>query len=290
MRQRGGLALTTVSDLSFLDTHVHLWDVSRGDYGWLKPANQLLYRNYLPEDLSPHLAMHAVDGVIAVQAAATLEETAFLLKLAERHDWIRGVVGYIDLTSHSAESVYDRMRRHPKFSGIRYTVKYLPADELVLSPAFIQLMTKMANDGFPIDLLMSPVNIDYLIRILERVPHAKLVMNHVGGPVFQEETDPDWSQGIRQLAQFEHVYCKLSGMISQTGREHPERARNYVSQLFDVFGDNRLLFGSDWPVSLSGGSYSDVIEYFYNVLPKELNKEQLKRIRKGNAQAVYSIM
>lgn len=282
--------MITVSDVKFLDTHVHLWDVSRGDYGWLKPANQLLYRNYLPEDLSPHLALHAVDGIIAVQAAASIEETAFLLKLAERYDWIRGVVGYIDLTSQSAESEYDRLRQHPKFSGIRYTIKYLPAEERALSTTFIQLMTKMADDGFPIDLLMSSGNMAYLINILEHIPHAKLVMNHLGGPDLKAETDMDWMQGIRQLAEFEHVYCKLSGMISQTGREHPERSRNYVSQLFEQFGDKRLLFGSDWPVSLSGGSYSEVIEYFHNVLPKELNMEQLKRIRQSNAQAVYSIM
>ncbi|NGP44898.1 amidohydrolase family protein [Bacillaceae bacterium SIJ1] len=271
-----------------IDTHVHFWQLSRRDYLWIKPENQTLYRDYLLEDVEEYLAKNHISGVIAVQAAHTVDETKYLLELAVKHEQIIGVVGYLDLEASATIKLYEQLRKNPYFVGIRYTLHGFNTDQWEISNQLLENLTIMAKDGFPIDLLMNAGNVPYISRLLEKVPHLKVVVNHLGAPLYHDSFQP-WAEGMRNIAEHPKAMCKLSGMISQTKGNQPEIFKKYVAHLIDCFGSDRLLFGSDWPVALLGGNYDEVVHMFREVLPDHLDESQLNNILFENAKRCYRL-
>lgn len=272
----------------YIDTHCHFWKIDRGDYSWLKPSNQTLYQDYLPEHFHSSWKKNGVEGVIAVQAAPTIEETEYLLELAEKNEQVIGVVGTLPLISKEMIGIYERLRKNPYFVGVRYTLNSYDTDQWEISEQLIENLNVMAEDGFPIDLLMKAENMPYILRLLEKVPELKIVVNHLGSPAFTDE-DELWVQQITKLSQHSYANCKLSGMITQIGGYDPGKARDYVQHLVDSFGVKRLMFGSDWPVLLTAGSFDQVINLFHDVLPKSLTEAELQKIRMENAIDCYQL-
>ncbi len=271
-----------------IDTHCHLWAIERGDYHWLKPSNPILYRDFLPEHVQPAWINNEISGVIAVQAAPTVAETEYLLELAESHDSIIGVVGTLDLTSRDTPGVYQRLRQSPYFVGIRYSLSGSDTDQWEISDVVLDNLAMMAKDGFPIDLLMKPHNVPYIMRLLEEVPQLITVANHLGSPPYKESYQP-WADQMAELAKHPLAMCKLSGMITQVGGYHPELLRRHVQHLVECFGIDRLLFGSDWPVALMAGSYDEVVRLFYDVLPVSLHETELRKMEYENAVRCYGV-
>lgn len=260
----------------YLDSHVHFWKLDRGDYVWLKPEN-VLHRDFLPEDLAPQLSEYGTDGVILVQAAATAEETDYMLGLAETHPWIAGVVGSLP--------AYDRYGKHPLMRGIRVNGSSFHGDDA----EFASALARMAEDGCPIDLLIRPDDMPHVARHFEKLPQVKAVVNHMGIPLKEGRLVDGWKEAIGRLAAFPNVYCKLSGFMTQAGGSRPERLREPFAHLFAVFGPERLLFGSDWPVATQEGGYGDVIRLFEASLPEGLSEGELQAVRSGNAARFYGV-
>ncbi|RXZ84801.1 amidohydrolase [Paenibacillaceae bacterium] len=272
----------------YIDSHIHFWQLERGDYYWLKPESKLLYRNYLPEQLLPELTNNQVEGVIAVQAASTVAETDYLLDLAERHRWILGVVGGFSPLSPDFMAEYDRLRQRDRFAGIRIDGACLAAVHTAESDLLLTQLRKFADDQFPIDLLIRTHDLDNALACLAQVPELRVVINHLGAPYYADEDDlGKWSAGMEQAAQYPGATCKISGIITQAAKAGTAAADPYIKKLFACFGAERLMFGSDWPVALQGGGYEQVVELFESLLPASLSEADKEKVRSDNAKAFY---
>ncbi|WNR42954.1 amidohydrolase family protein [Paenibacillus roseipurpureus] len=272
--------------MTYIDTHVHFWKPSRGDYGWLKPSNERLYRDYLPEQLLPELQAQGVEGVIAVQAAFTVEEAEFLLGLADRNPCIVGVVGGIDPLAADFTDKLERLSTHECFVGLRFNGDTFAMSEVEES------LRRLQQAGLTLDVLAGSEQLEAVYERLRRVPELKAVVNHLGNPL-RGEADL-WRQGIGRLAELPEVRVKLSGMITQAGgdsspAEQVERLKPYIDDLLHSFGAKRLLFGSDWPVALLGGGYEHVVRLFESLLDRAVSKQDQQAIRSGNAREVYKV-
>ncbi|WP_158299433.1 amidohydrolase family protein [Paenibacillus antri] len=275
----------------YVDSHVHFWALSRGDYGWLKPSNPVLYRDYLPEHLLPKLQERGVEGVIAVQAAPTEAEARFLLELSLRYPIVVGVSAGLDPFAATFAASIERLRESPAFKGVRLNGSDFlraQADEEARSK-LEEALRLMERARLTLDVLLRPDALAAVAERLSETPALRCVVNHLGcpGAGSGEPRDARWSEGMKRLAALPSVSAKLSGMLTLS--ERPEPLRPYVDELFDRFGSARLLFGSDWPVALQAGGYDDVVERFESLLPAGLGADELRLLRAGNARRIYGL-
>jgi L-fuconolactonase len=269
----------------YIDSHVHVWELIRDDYGWIKPDNELLYRDYKPGDLEPHLTANAVNKVILVQAAPTIAETRYMLGLADQYPFIAGVVGTLDWNADTFHEDYQSLCEHKGFVGVRVNGGSLRGSE----PGWLDKLRQYASDGYPLDLLVVPTHLPDVIWLMEQLPGLRVVINHLGCPLAKDTDESAWRRDMDHLSSYAGVHVKVSGMITQANGYHPERLKPYVEHLIRAFGSERLLFGSDWPVALRGGSYTEVVKLFEQVLPDTLTDVQKNQIRYGNATIVYRL-
>lgn len=275
-----------------IDTHQHYWRLERGDYDWLTPSSGVLYQDYLPHDLSCSLRQFGIDCTILVQAAPTIDETEYLLSLADEDSSIAGVVGWMDLRLPSFKDDLVRLLQHPKFVGIRPTHGY--DKSIVDAPMVRENLNLLIATNVPIDVL-SPwerlIDVQYLLSV---VPKLRAVINHLGSPEMYAETFDNWREFMEELAYFPRVMVKLSGFINLLGHNEIETCvivlRRYVEHLIKTFGVERIMFGSDWPVCLLTGSYNDIHQISTAVLENlELNSNQISSIMGQNAARFYQL-
>ncbi|CAH1225532.1 hypothetical protein PAECIP111891_05822 [Paenibacillus allorhizoplanae] len=275
----------------YIDSHVHFWKPSRGDYGWLKPENELLYQDYLPEQLLPELDAFGVKGLVAIQAAVSSEEAAFLLELAQTWPIISGVGGGLDPFADLFHEELESLKANPRFTGIRLGGSAFRSVRSETDQNKLRLaLTTLLEADLTLDLLVQPDDLSDVASYLEELPLLKAVVNHLGCPNIREQRMETWQTGMERLSHLPCVAVKLSGMITMAGGFHPERLRPYIDHLLQLFGSDRLLFGSDWPVALQAGGYMDVINLFEAVLPDHLAEEEKGMIRAGNASRFYPIL
>lgn len=274
-----------------IDAHQHYWRIQRGDYGWITPEYPVLYRDYLPADLAPHLKAHQLDGTIMVQAAPTIAETEFILSLAERDDTILGVVGWLDLFDPAHREQYERFRRHPKFVGFRIMIQDMPDARRILEPAFVQALKGYADEGAAVDLLVRSSQLEPLVQLLEQVPYLRGVIDHIAKPRIRDREIEPWLGHMRTLARFPNLYCKLSGMVTEADHRNwkAEDFTVYIRHALDLFGPNRVLFGSDWPVCLLAAEYDEVVDVLTRALPEDWGEHERARLFGLNARNVYRI-
>ncbi|RKN75838.1 amidohydrolase family protein [Paenibacillus ginsengarvi] len=274
----------------YVDSHVHFWQPARGDYGWLKPDNSLLYRDYLPEQLLPELRTYGIEGLVVVQAAPTPEEAAYLLELTQHSPVTAAVSGGLDPFADGFAAQLRSLQAHSRFIGVRMNGSAFgdgrSADE---RGKMREALDQLLQAGMTLDLLARPDDLPDVAAYLEAVPALKSVINHLGCPAVREQRMEPWRTGMERLSQLPGVAVKLSGMITMAGGFDPALLRPYAHELVKLFGADRLLFGSDWPVALQTGGYGDVVALFEVLLPDELTEEEKGRIRAGNARRIYRI-
>jgi L-fuconolactonase len=259
-----------------IDAHQHFWKADRGDYHWMTPAVPVLCRDYLPEDLQPYLKKHSIDRTILVQAAQTQAETDFLLDLAEQHKFIAGVVGWLDLESPSFAVEFDAYRAKPKFIGIRPMLQDLPDDEWILRPRVMDSLRLLAKHDFPFEFLTYTRHLPHILKVLDQVPGLRAVVDHISKPEIKRKVMEPWRSLMAEVARYPNVWCKLSGMITEADHQswNADTLAPYVQHVFDCFGPQRVMFGSDWPVCLLAGSYDQVIEALQTILKPRLAQNE----------------
>ncbi|SDX15656.1 amidohydrolase [Paenibacillus sp. CF384] len=276
-----------------IDAHQHYWKLDRGDYGWLTPAaGPILFRDYGPADLEPELETAGVTRTIVVQAAATHEETAYMLSLSDHADSIAGVVGWLDFQDPNWRSVLDGFREHPKFVGIRVMIQDMSDPFEALNPQSLEALRYLAEIKLPVDLLIVSHQLPATLALLKQVPDLHAVIDHIGKPQIREGILEPWASQMSEIAaQYPGIYCKLSGMITEAAHDDwkPEQFTSYVSHIVEVFGTERIMFGSDWPVCLLAGSYQDVCDVLDEALPTKLSDDQREALYGGNAAAFYKL-
>lgn len=247
-----------------IDAHQHFWDLARFDYGWMPPGSGVLRRNYLPEDLAPILARNRFEGSIVVQANTDPREADWLLSLAAGHDFIRGVVGWVDLEGAELGSTLDRLQQDARFVGVRHPVHDEPDVNWLLRPTVLTGLRELARRGLPYDLLLRPAHLPLIPRIADAVPDLRLVMDHIAKPLIKERRLDGWAEDMARAAAVPHVFCKLSGMITEADPQGwtAGHLRPYVQHVLQIFGPERLMFGSDWPVCRLAGEWKSVLAAF----------------------------
>ncbi len=274
-----------------IDAHQHFWDIARGDYHWMTDAVAPIRRTILPADLQPHLARHGIDGTVLVQAAASVEETEFLLHLAQDHAFIRGVVGWVDLEDPAAPDTLGRLARSPKFKGVRPMLQDIGDPDWIARPAVIANLRVLSDMGLRFDALITPRHLGVMARVAAGLPDLPIVIDHCAKPDIAGGSDPGgtWRAGIADLAALPHVHCKMSGLANESRADwSAERLRATADHVLEVFGPGRVMWGSDWPVLDLVGSYTewhDAAETLVASLPATARD----RIFGQNAAAFYGL-
>ncbi|MBB4010518.1 amidohydrolase family protein [Allorhizobium taibaishanense] len=273
-----------------LDSHQHFWKVERGDYGWLTPEIGSICRDFMPEDLTREIRRAGVTRTILVQAAETEAETDFLLDIADKTDFVAGVVGWIDMEAADFKARLTRYRQHPKFVGIRPMLQGLADDAYILRPKVIDSLKAIADAGLPFDILTFTRHLPHVIAALKQVPDLRAVVDHISKPEIAKSTLDPWRTHIEEIAGFQTVCCKVSGMVTEAKPDWAlEDFRPYVDHVARCFGPERLMFGSDWPVCTLAGRYSDVANLARTLLSAHFGPEQLRWIFKDNAARFYGV-
>lgn len=274
-----------------VDSHQHYWNISRGDYGWITPDIPVLYRDFLPADLQPELAEHLIDGTVLVQAAPTYEETDYLLSLAEEEPSVLGVVGWLDLADPEHKRHYERHRAHPKYKGFRIMIQDMPDARAILEPEYIRSLQYFEESQVPVDILVKHSQLEPLVELLTHVPRLKGVIDHIAKPDIRNGIHEDWIRHMSDIAKNPGLYCKISGMVTEAepGNWKYTDFISFVKCVTAVFGFDRMMFGSDWPVCLMAASYREVVEVVNRSLPEELTTSQKKKIFGENAIRFYNI-
>lgn len=272
-----------------IDSHQHFWQLSRGDYSWLSSELTELYQDFLPSELLPLLEQNQIDKTVLVQAADTVAETYFMLALAVKHDFIAGVVGWIDMESPTAIEQLNNLKQSPYFKGIRPMIQDITDINWMLKPELAPVFDYLITHELTFDALVKPTHLDALYELLQRYPTLKVVIDHGAKPDIATNSTPEWFEQLALIAKNTKAYCKLSGLVTEAGSDPSStKLKPYVDHLLSHFGSERLMWGSDWPVINLATDYPSWVKQVESFLQNLPEKEQ-QRIWADTAQEFYSI-
>ncbi len=245
-----------------IDAHQHFWKYDPVRDAWITDQMSPLKRDYLPADLMAELARNRIDATIAVQADQSEAETDFLLELAERNSNIAGVVGWIDLRSPRVTERLEHYSKYDRLVGFRHIVQSERDDYFLLQHEFVRGLRELRRFGYTYDLLVYPRQLPAAVELVARLPEQPFILDHLGKPEIRTGNRSGWRAQIRELASRPNVSCKLSGIVTEADwhKWTPEDCRPYLDAVFEAFGPERLIFGSDWPVCLLAATYTRVVD------------------------------
>lgn len=248
-----------------IDAHQHFWIFDPVRDAWITEDMKVLRRNFLPEDLLPDLLNNGFDGCVAVQAAQTEEETNFLLDLAKENSFIKAVVGWVDLLNENVEETLENFTTNPILKGIRHIVQ-AEAPGFMGQKSFLQGIKTLSRFDLTYDILIFPPQLEEAIDLVTKFPNQPFVVDHLAKPNYESVMNPVWVKGMKALSERENVYCKLSGLVTETKDFlwTADQFVPYIDFLLETFGVQRVMFGSDWPVCLLASTYKETVEIVEN--------------------------
>jgi L-fuconolactonase len=277
-------------DPARIDSHQHFWHYNPAEYEWIDDSMKPLRRDFLPQDLRPEIEGNGFHGSVVVQVRQTLQETRWLLELAEAHPWIVGVVGWADLRSPEVRTQLTDLTRNPKLIGIRHIVQSELDDRFLLHPDFLRGISFLEEFNLTYDILVYTRHLPVAAEFVERFPRQRFVLDHLAKPAIKSGEIDAWAQGIARLAALPNVFCKLSGLVTEADwqRWTADQTTPYLDVAFECFGPDRLMIGSDWPVCLVAASYAKAVGVVKSYLV-EKRPESVDRVLGGNAQRFWGL-
>ncbi len=270
------------------DAHQHFWQLKVSDILQLPPEMDLLRHDYTPEDLKPLIDEVGVHETVLVQTYSSMENTRDFLRIAESYPWVGAVVGWVDLEDPRLGETLDELQRHPKFKGVRHQWHDEPDPAWILRPAVLRGLRELAARGIPYDLLPKEPQWPFVPQVAEAVPELKLVIDHIGKPRIDLGQFDEWAMAMESAAKYPQMMCKLSGMITEADWRNwkPTDLKPYVDKMLELFGVDRVMYGSDWPVCLVAGSYARVFHALQECLAG-LDEADMEAVMGGNARRFY---
>jgi L-fuconolactonase len=273
-----------------IDAHHHLWRYSVEEYGWIDESMSLLRRDFLPKDLTAVMASAGMDGSVAVQARQTMEETRWLLDLAEECPAIRGVVGWAPIAGEEFPGVMEEFEHRPKLKGLRHVIQGEKDENYILREDFNSGIRSMLGSGLVYDILIYERHLPQTIEFVDEHPEQVFVLDHVAKPLIREGVVEPWASRMRELAERENVWCKVSGMVTEAdwGAWTLDGLRPYLDAVVEAFGVQRVMVGSDWPVCLVASEYGR----WFEVLDKYFagfSESERAAVFGGTAVEVYGL-
>ena len=252
-----------------IDAHQHFWRIADRAGQWPPAELAPIHRDFGPEDLEPLLAANGFDGTVLVQTMEREADTAYMLGLAARHDFIKAVVGWTDLKATDAADAIARLAADPKLKGIRPMLQDIAENDWIDDPALDPAIRAMIAHDLTLDALVLPRHLRPLLAFATRHPQLRIVIDHGAKPPIASGTITAWRQAMARLAARPNVWCKLSGLLTEAGGRGPAAVRPYAETLLELFGPERLIFGSDWPVLRLAGDYVAWVEQCQTFVPSE---------------------
>ena len=279
---------------AMIDAHQHYWHVGRGDYGWMPPDNPILSRQYRPADLAPSLAKHGIAATVLVQAAPTLEETEYLLGIADATDSVAAVVGWIDFERPDQIRHLERLAKHPKFAGVRPMIQDIPDVDWMLREDVQWAYRALIDLDLTFDALGFPPHLDNFLTLLTRYPDLRVVVDHCMKPRIcdrqaGQDAFSDWAAGMTRLAGETRACCKLSGLVTEANEGWTvDDLRPFAAHVLEAFGPERVMWGSDWPVCRLRASYDQWREAA-EALTSHLDADARQHVLGGTATRFYRL-
>jgi L-fuconolactonase len=273
-----------------IDAHHHFWRYDPVDYGWIDDAMAVIRRDFLPADLRSTIKAAGVDGVVSVQARQTLAETEWLLQLAGENNFIKGVVGWVELVSPGVADQLGRYASNAKFKSVRHVVQGEPDDQFILRPDFNRGIRALRPFGLAYDILILERHLAPTIQFVDAHPQQVFVLDHIAKPRIKADAMEPWRTQIRELARRPNVFCKVSGMVTEAEYQAwtEPQLRRYFDVVLEAFGPKRLMFGSDWPVCLVACGYERWLALIRSFVG-ELSPDEQARIMGGTAIEAYKL-
>lgn len=274
----------------FLDAHQHFWRFNQQAYPWIGAGMESLQKDFLPPDLWPLLQSAGFAGSIAVQARQSVRETAWLLELADQYPFVRGVIGWVDLCSPQLQRQLEQFASHPRFCGVRHVVHDEPDDLFMLREDFACGIELLAEFNLAYDLLLFPTHLRPACDLVARFPRQRFVLDHIAKPRIKDGVMEPWATDIRRLAAFPNVSCKVSGMVTEA-QWHAWRSADFLPYLdivFETFGADRVMIGSDWPVCTLSAPYGQVISVVTEYI-RRLSIHEQEMVLGKNVSQFYCI-
>jgi L-fuconolactonase len=273
-----------------IDSHHHLWKYSPADYPWISEDMKSIRQDFLIPELKQAMQIAKIDGVVTVQARQSLLETDWLLDLASQNDCIRAVVGWVPLTDPAVGSHLEKYWHYPKLKAVRHVLQDEPDDLFILREDFNRGVSQLEDVGFSYDILIFERHLPQTIEFVDRHPTQVFILDHIAKPKIKSQALSPWRERMRELAQRENVYCKLSGIVTEadwnTWTEND--LRPFIDAVLECFGPKRLMFGSDWPVSLLACTYEKWIEVVQRSTAS-LSSSERDRLLGGTAKEAYRL-
>ena len=273
-----------------MDAHQHFWQYDPARHTWMNDEMTALKTDFLPLDLLPHLQNASLDGCMAVQADQSEDENAFLLSLAEKHDFIEGIVGWVDLCAENVEKQLDYYKQFSKMKGFRHILQDENQRDFMLRPDFLKGVAQLKKYNFTYDILIFTNQLAYTLDFIKVLPEQKFVIDHIAKPLIKKQIVGDWKDYMIQIASFKNVYCKISGLVTEADwlGWRKEDFKVYLDIVVEAFGTDRIMYGSDWPVCQLAANYEEqldiVKEYFSSF--SQIEQEQFFG---GNAVRFYHL-
>lgn len=277
-----------------IDAHQHYWEPRRGDYDWMPPDDPILARRYMPVDLAASLEKHGIARTVLVQAAATVEETEYMLGIADASEMVAAVVGWVDFENPDHFHHLERLAEHPKFVGVRPMIQDIADENWMLRDDVQWAYQALVDLDLTFDALGFPRHLDNFLTLLRRHPEMRVVIDHCMKPEIRSHaTDPGkydlWAAGMTRLANETQACCKLSGLVTEADEGWtPDELRPWADHVVSAFGANRVMWGSDWPVCQLRASYDDWRAAAV-ALTAHLNEQERDRLFGGTAIEFYRL-
>ena len=273
-----------------IDSHQHFWNYEAEKHSWIDDKMSVIRRDFLSDDLQKVFDENGVDACVAVQADQTTEETDFLISLAENNNFIKGVVGWVDLRSESIEEDLLKYKKYDVVKGFRHVVQEEQDHNFMLRPEFLNGIELLGKYDLCYDILIFPHQLGAALELVKKFPNQKFVIDHIAKPYIKDGFFEGWAVMMREIAKNQKVYCKISGMITEADYKTwtPEQVHPYMKLVLESFGAGRVMYGSDWPVCLVAGNYS-IVKALVTDFISDLSQEQQNAIMGGNAAKFYNL-
>ncbi len=273
-----------------IDAHHHLWKFNTADYSWMDDSMKDLKKDYLPFDLEAEIRKTGISGTVVVQARQILEETRWLLELADEYFFIKGVVGWVDLCSPDLNSQLKEVAANTRLVGVRHVIHDEPDDDFMLQPAFLKGIELLRNFNLSYDLLLFPKHLERAIKLVSMFPDQRFVLDHLSKPEIKSGVIQPWKKDMEQLAARPNVWCKISGMVTEADHSawKYENFVPYMNAVVDAFGTDRIMLGSDWPVCRLAGEYDEVMGILFDYI-SDFSDIEKEKILSQNAIDCYQL-
>lgn len=273
-----------------IDAHQHFWNYEPVKHAWIDDDMSVIRRDFLPSALEQVYKENGIDGCVAVQADQTQAETDFLLDLSNKNEFIKGVVGWVDLRASNINNALNQYSEFDKLKGFRHVVQSEPDHNFLLRPNFLNGISLLEKFNFTYDILIFPHQLGATLEFIKKFPNQKFVIDHMAKPYIKDGFYDGWATLMTEVGKQKNVFCKLSGMPTEANYKTwtPQQIEPYMNLVLKAFGTDRIMFGSDWPVCLVAGNYKKVKELVTNFIATLSPNEQTAIMGK-NAVKFYNL-